>query len=62
MINGKIDSKVPDDVAKLPNWKAPIKIGVHKGANFEAGSGKFSKKYQHIKRASCKNVSIVVNW
>ena len=47
MINGKIDSKVPDDVAKLPNWKAPIKIGVHKGANFEAGSGKFSKKYQH---------------
>ena len=41
MINGKIDAAVPDEIANLPNWKAPIRIAVHKGRNIGSNNGKF---------------------
>ena len=39
MIDGKIDVEVPAEIAKLPNWKAPISIAVHQGSNFETNTG-----------------------
>ena len=39
MINGKIDAAVPDEIANLPNWKAPLRIAVHKGNNIGSKTG-----------------------
>lgn len=41
MINGVIDVEVPKEIAKLSNWKAPIRIGVHKGERTEFEEGTF---------------------
>jgi hypothetical protein len=31
MINGKIEANVPGEVAKLPDWKAPVRVALLKG-------------------------------
>ncbi len=33
MINGKIEANVPVEVAKLPDWKAPVRVALLKGKN-----------------------------
>ena len=43
MINGKIDAEIPGGIAKLPNWKAPIHIAVHKGEKSDSNSGGASR-------------------
>ena len=40
MINGKIDVDIPEAIAKLTNWKAPIRIDVHQGSNAISNTGK----------------------
>ena len=39
MINGKIDVDIPEAIAKLTNWKAPIRIDVHQGSNAISNTG-----------------------
>ena len=39
MINGTLEADVPSDVANLPDWKAPIFIGIAAGKH-----GKISAK------------------
>ena len=39
MIDGKIDAAIPDEIVNLPNWKAPLRIAVHKGNNIGSKTG-----------------------
>ena len=31
MVNGTVEGKVPAEVAKLPDWKTPLSIGIVSG-------------------------------
>ena len=40
MINGTIDFEIPEDIAKLSDWKSPVQIGIVSGKSGNGGKKK----------------------